>query len=333
MKDIDFIDASAFLRVQEKRLLSSGSIERIVDAPNLQEVFRMLSQNTDYDFTQLRRSDEYENMLKEELRRVYKLARSLTPYTQVVDVLGAKYDFHNMKTALKAKYFPQRTASPWIHATELDVELLTRFTSDMGAKSDLPAYVQEAMRAAEEAFNRTKNPQYIDMELDRAMFARMLDLCGEIENEFITEYVQMLIDFYNVKALLRIKAMQKGSTFLDESLVEGGKTPVSFYAKNYGKPTNAMPQVFLYKYFGDAVSAGIELYEKKGSLAGLERLLDDQAVEFTKSVKLLAFGAEILFVYILSKENEIRQIRILVTCKQNQIPSEEIRERLRDNYA
>lgn len=334
MNNTDFAKSSAYMRVQEKRLLTTAAFDRIIEVTDKQEVYRMLSQNSDYDFTQMTRSDEYEGMLKDELKRVYgECYKVAGAFRGIVDILAAKYDFHNMKTALKAKHFPQRTRCPYIHVTSLSCRLIEEYAQDMSAKTDLPSWALSAMSNADAAFVRTGNPQYIDIELDKSQLSHMLSLALSLDNGFITEYVRMLIDFYNTKAMLRVKEMGRDGAFLNEVLCPGGKNSPSFYSKNFGKPISGMGQVFMYKYFGDAVTAGIELFEKTGSFSGLERLLDNFAVEYTKKVKLKSFGPELLFAYILSKENEIRQIRILVTCKENSVPGDEIRERLRDNYA
>jgi V/A-type H+-transporting ATPase subunit C len=334
MKDTDFVSATAYLRVQEKRLLQNATLERLADAQNAAEALRMLSQNSDYDFAALKDPAAYEASLKTELRRVYALGYKLADENRgVVDILAAKYDYHNAKTALKAAHFRQRTENPYVTVTDIDPAAIEAYVANPAAKTELPAHLTAAITKAEELFAKTGNPQDIDVALDLALFARMTALAEDLGNEFITEYVQMSVDFYNIKTLLRVKAMQKGTAFLAEALAKGGKTPLSFFVENYPRTPAAMVPVFYYKYFGDAMRIGIESYEKTGNLSVLEKCFDNLGVAHTKQAKYLAYGAEVLFAYLLSKENEIRQIRILITCKLNHIGQEATRERLRDNYA
>ncbi|MDL2232958.1 V-type ATP synthase subunit C [Ruminococcaceae bacterium OttesenSCG-928-L11] len=334
MKDTDFVESSAYLRVQEKRLLQNSSLERVVDAPNVMEALRMLSQNTDYDFASLKSVADYEQTLKAELKRVYKMAYALAKGNrQVVDILACRYDFHNVKAAVKANHFRQRSDVPYVRVTDVDPAEIERLAQDPTAKTDLPEHIAKAVKDAQSAFGRTSNPQDIDVVLDKAIFAHMLTLCETCGNSFITDYVKMAIDFYNIKTLLRVKAMQKGTAFLAETLAPGGKTDTGFFVEHYNKTPAAMVPVFYYKYFGEAMRAGMESFEKSGNYSNLERLFDNLLIAHTKAAKYMAFGAEVLFSYLVSKENEIRQIRIVITCKQNNIPQESLRERLRDNYA
>lgn len=334
MKDTDFLSMSTYVRVQEKRILGRGDIDRVADAADVQEALRMISQNGDYDFGALRRPEDYETVVKAELRRVYKIAYQLVEELPILpEVLGAKYDYHNIKVALKAKYLEQQDDLPFVQATLTDPQRIAKTVEKLDSKADLPEHLLQAIREGMEVFEKSRNPQDIDIVLDKSMYGRMLALAGEIGSDFITGYVRMAIDFYNVKALVRIKGMQKGTAFLSECMVSGGNTEPSFFLANYSKTAGALSQAFAFKNYGDALKAGIDAFEVNGNYSELERLLDNYLIGYVKNAKRISFGPEILFAYLVSKENEIRQIRIVVACKQNQIPVDILKERLRDNYA
>lgn len=198
---------------------------------------------------------------------------------------------------------------------------------------NLPVYIKAAVEDIREKFDNDKDPQVIDILSDKHMFVHMLSLCNNIKNDFITEFVRTLIDFHNIKAFLRIKNMNKGSRFLNESLVSGGLTDIEFFLGHYDKSSDMLASVFYYKYFGDIVKQGIENYSRTKNYMGLEKLFDNYMVNYTKKVKYIAFGPEVLFAYIFSKENELRQIRMLIAGKYNNLRIEDLKERVRDNYA
>lgn len=336
MQSSDFISASSYVRTLEKRLLTGTGLERAADAPGAAEALRMLSQNSDYNFGALNRTEDYEAMLKAGLQNVYKTVYGITKHRQVVDVLACKYDYHNLKAALKEKYHKGRTSPPYFYITDVDVSVIEASVNGQGEsvlKSDLPAHLVVAIEQAKAEFEKTQNPQSIDISLDKSMFSHMLDLCGEIGSELITDHVRAQIDFYNVKSLLRAKNMQKSAAFLNECLIGGGLADTSFFITNYNKTPSAMVPVFYYKVFGDAMKKGVEEYERSGNFAGLERLFDNYLIGETRKSKYVTYGPEILYAYLFSKENEVRQVRILVTGKQNGIRADALRERLRENYA
>ena len=333
MNSLDFVNISSYLRVQEKRMISGATFLRAADAPDVQEALRMLSQGSDYDFGSLVRIDDYELLLKNELRRIYEHAHSMTEQDSIVELCACKYDFHNLRAALKASLFPQRTPNPYISVTENAASDLEKLAAGDFEKSELPPHLVEAARVALESYHAEKNPQMIDIVLDKAMFAHMKVLAAASDIAFITDYVEMSIDFYNVKALMRIREMQKGTAFLSQCLVEGGRTELAFFVENYAKAPSAMVPVFYYRYFGDAMRLGVETYERNGNFSQLERRLDNLLLTHLKSAKYITYGPELLFAYLLNKENEIRQVRIVISCKSNGIGAEALKERLRDNYA
>lgn len=336
MQSSDFINASSYVRVLEKKLITNSGIDRAVDAPGAMEALRVLSQNSDYNFASLSRAEDYEVLLKSELKRVYSVAYGITVHRQVIDVLACKYDYHNVKAAIKERFHKGRTPPPYFNVTDIPstlVEAAAMGPGESALKSDLPAHLVSAVANAKAVFEKTGNPQSIDISADLDMFSHMLELCGEINSETVTNHVKAQIDFYNVKTLLRAKNMQKGSAFLAECLAPGGMTDSAFFIANYNKTPSAMVPTFYYKIFGEAMKKGVEEYEKIGNFSSLEKLFDNYLIERVKGSKYITFGPEILYAYLFSKENEIRQIRILVTGKQNGVSAEALKERLRENYA
>jgi V/A-type H+-transporting ATPase subunit C len=85
--------------------------------------------------------------------------------------------------------------------------------------------------------------------------------------------------------------------------------------------------------FGAALKKGVDEFEKSGNFSQLERLLDNHLVEQTTQAKYLTYGPEIIYAYLFSKENEARQVRIILAGKQNGIRPEALKERLRECYA
>ena len=321
MKNEDFSQASIAVRVLEKRLMTGEAAIRVLDAPGITEALKQIEQESEYSFAGLKNPKDYESAIKAELKRVYVTLYSMTERRSVIDAAAVKYEFHNIKVALKAKHLDK------------DFSRLYSDIAGINPNEAEPEYIIKATALAEEAYNKTKDPQYIDTSLDKSMFARMLELSEQIGNEFISEYVRMSIDFQNVKTLLRAKNMSKGARFLTDAMIEGGLVDTGFFVKNFEKSADALPAAFFFKYFSAEIKNGIEGYQRAGNFAALEKVLDDRLVEHTKKAKYVGYGPEVLFAYALSKENEARQIRILLASKLSSIGLDQSRERLRDNYA
>ena len=63
-----------------------------------------------------------------------------------------------------------------------------------------------------------------------------------------------------------------------------------------------------------------------------ERMCDDYLMSYVKEAQYKTLTPEPLVGYILGKETEIKCVRIIMTCKLNNIDSETIKERVREAY-
>ena len=70
----------------------------------------------------------------------------------------------------------------------------------------------------------------------------------------------------------------------------------------------------------------------KESPSAFERWCDNQLIETIKPQKYNPFTAGPLVAYVLARQNEIKTVRIILTARLNELPEEQIRERIREMY-
>jgi len=87
-----------------------------------------------------------------------------------------------------------------------------------------------------------------------------------------------------------------------------------------------------YSDFGAAVARGVENYKKSGSLSVLEKESDDSLVETIRPAKYRSFGVDPVIGFFVAKETEIKNLRLIFTAKQLNMPAEDIKRRLRLSY-
>ena len=317
--------AAGFLWEIEKKLLTRDQWQSAIDAPTADEAIRILGD--DYSFNELESVEFYEQALQRKLAETYQYMYTLSTKPELVDILNLKYQFHNLKVLVKA--------SVSAHANQNSAYALSMISAispeDM-VKSDSPKYLSEAYTEMERAYTVNYDPQAIDMEADSRMFKQMLILCECLECTFVTTYVKSLIDMFNLKLLMRAQRMQRDSAFLSNSLQLGGLTDHRQLLDNYDKPFSEIATLFTYKYFGDILKQAADSYDEANGFSTLEKLCDNLLMTLLKQSKYLPIGPEMIFTYILVRENEISRIRMLLACKVNGIPNDVLHERLCDLY-
>ena len=69
-----------------------------------------------------------------------------------------------------------------------------------------------------------------------------------------------------------------------------------------------------------------------GSLTPFERACDDAQTGFLQQAILIPFGPEPVLAFIAAREQEMRNIRIIISGKLAKLPAATIRERMREAY-
>lgn len=333
MDKMKFTQAVSRIWVLETKLLDKPKVERMIEAPSASEVLRILNE-TEYSnvSSNIKRAEDYEEILSAELKRVYDLVYEISPVKEVVKIMSLKYDYHNVKVLLKGKVLGKDLSSMIIKLGNLDLQEIKRKIDGDNYKSlnrTLGKGVQEAMKVFEE----TKDPQKIDIIIDKYMYKELVEIQKSLDYKFIDNLVKAMIDSTNIRTLLRIKKQNKGRDFAEEVIVEGGAIDSSkLVALLNESPENIMTKLQSTIY-SDLIKEGFEGYIATESASLLEKLSDNYIMELMKDSKLVTFGPEKILSYIYAKETEIKVIRIIMVGKLNNIAEEVIRERLRDIYA
>jgi V/A-type H+-transporting ATPase subunit C len=290
-------ESAAVIRTLEKKLLSTETIKRIAESGSLEEAQRLAPE---YGFTDPR---DFYNALNERLDEVFKICGEISDY-RVIKLVAAKRDFNNLKIAVK-NFLLNQTSFPY---------------------SDNPEY-EKLFQSALERYKEKSDPQIVSIYLDKKMFKTIKKLADELDSELINEYVEASIDAYNIKTMLRCKIMEKDAGFFNALVIGGGKIDVKdLYQKSFDFIKNKL----CFTYLG-CLKEGFLYFENRKNMSRLDKALDDYLTGILRKSKYLPYGNELAFAYLLSAENEVKNLRIAFTGLANKNP--EAKERLRLAYA
>lgn len=98
MDRLDYAQGVVMARVYEKRLLDKGKLEKMIDAKDANEAFKVL---LDSEYSKSAEGvegvNDYEILLKNETSRVFKLGNEMLQDKRILEILSLKYDYHNLK--------------------------------------------------------------------------------------------------------------------------------------------------------------------------------------------------------------------------------------------
>ena len=324
----DYLYISSLLRAREPRMLSREKAERMLDTQNFEDCAKMLTESGYEDMSQMN-IKQIETALSDRRAAVFHEIAGLVPDSAVLDLFRLKYDYHNAKVLIKSEAMLQSDAELLSESGRVSAEQIQkRFNEDR--LRDLPGELGSAAEEAKALLNRSANPQLADFLLDKAYFREMQSLADGLDSDFARGYVAILADSTNLRSAVRILRMGKDIGYLHEALVSGGS--VSEERLIAGISGEGIASVFAGSSLSKAAQLGADAVGG-GSLTAFELACDNAVAAYLSDAKLCSFGEESVLAYLAGTENELTAVRMILTGRLAGVPTDTIRERLRDLYA
>lgn len=320
MKDTTFAFADSKIRALEGMLLTPSEQEALIQAKDVKSCLELLDS---FGWTVL--DDSVDSVLAAREQSCWELVSDLLEADSPVRAaLTCFNDFHNLKVTLKAMALHQ-TPNCYLYPTALDTDNLVSVLSEKRYE-ELPERFRNAAAEGYDLLIRTSDGQRTDSCLDRAATKEMLHLAEKSESDFLYRYALLSADVANLKVACRGALTAKPASFFEEALVSTENLDATGLASAASKGIEA-----LYDYLSGTPCA--DLAEQfKVSASAFEKASDDALIELLRDTRTTAFGVEPVVVYYYATLNEIRNVRILLACKQNGTSNEVITERMRELY-
>ncbi|WP_099203432.1 V-type ATP synthase subunit C [Miniphocaeibacter massiliensis] len=328
-----FIQSSTTTRVYEKSLLTKSQFSRMIESDNLENAIKHLN-DTPYQayINKLSRSEDYEVALKEALNDTFRKYYEFLPSPEVVDLIAMKYEYHNLKVIIKEKISGLNYERMYINFGNFDFDKLKE-EFESGDRSKLDSRYSEVINDVYDQFLEFNDPQNIDILIDKAYFEDSKKVAEQSDVDLFKTYVEDLIDFTNIRTLLRCQNQKKDLNFLDRVIIDGGTIDKNKYRDFLFTKVDENSNLFKTSRIYYSLKESLKEYNLTNSLSVFEKSMDNYLMEVIKEAKKVTYGPEVSFAYLLAKETEIKNLRIIFVSKLNKLPTKFTRERLRESYA
>ena len=326
VKDERYLCVSAYVRALESQLLTQADLTRMIDAHTFDECLRILS---DHGYPDLRPDmAAVERSLRESREALLAGLSTILPDDAILDLFRIRYDYHNVKVALKALWTDVDGTRLLMGGGRLEPFALYH-ALQTGEEGDLPDTLLAAVREARDTVGATGDPQKGDLILDRACFAEQLSLAERANSPFLTGYIRLLTDTANLQAAVRVLRMGKNTHLLQEALFPGGTVEPDILAES--ARTGDLTAPWAASPLEEAAELGRQALTG-GSLTAFEKACDDALTRYLQNAVLIPFGLEPVLAFIAAREQEQRNIRIIVSGRLANLSADTIRERMRESY-
>ncbi len=309
----DYAYAVGRIRVLETKLLPVGFFERLLNTTSLDETLRLMGE-TDYGSKDC--DADFENILEEQLLEVYHFLRRQTSDAPELLVFLRRWDIHNLKLLVAA----EAEGHPSILGVTPFEELEEMVTNS--EYTELPLEFNEVLENLPEG-----GPERA-AALDKAYYGygrRILGKCSQL----LGDYWQTRLDLINLQIFLRLRNANASTKEFFKFMVEPGIIESEKWAELFNAPYQNLALLLSNSPYQNLLRGGEEIFKY---LPFLERETDNFLLEIIKEAKMISLGIEPLIGYLLAKEREVLNLRLVFAGKKNKLPAETVRRRLRNVY-
>jgi len=311
------------VRALENYLLDRQKFERMIDAPNIEELTRQLSDTTyGRHFSEISMPYGYEDMLKRERWDIYRTVEELLVDKEIYKRIVSVFDFYNIKVEIKGKILETDVEYLFIPFGTIPISELKEIFQNENYER-LPEVFQSAVNVGIEAYYEKKDPQHLSFTIDKIMYNYLVNT----DYPFLSIYFRMKVDIINIWTLFRLKFTNRGEGLL-QSFLNGGYIPSHEVVRIFPENIETIAGFYSKTPYQDVVNEGIAGFNQGNSFFQLEKSGEKFLNDFLKTSKYISLGSEPVIAYLFFKENEIKNLRMLFVGKINKMDTGIIKERL-----
>lgn len=330
-REDSYIFCDSLIRASERTFLTETQLMRAAEADGFKASMAVLDEYNYGDGRTLENPRDFTKLLADEEQKAYDMVFSALPDKTELEMLKYPKDYHNAKAALKAGFLETDPLKYMTGGGRFGPEAMAAMIRERNFMFFSPE-MKEAVSRAAELFGKGRDPQEIDIILDKACYEEMLKSAEDTGNLFLIGYVRLLIDILNVMTFVRLRQIKKPWTFFRKVFLEGGSIPENLFVGGYEESYHQLAEKFAPYGFREIFEKGAARAKETGAYSLLEKLCDNKRMEYIKDARFVSFGPEPAAAFLIAKESESKNLRMILSGKIAGTPKEVILERLRKTY-
>ncbi len=326
MSSTDYIYAGTRAKALENQLLSENQMELLLSAKSVNEVHKVLQDTFLAPCLVSKEKNKTPSTtvaLEECVREAKRVLNSIAPEPKLLFILWLRYDYHNLKAIIKGRRAKQNNSEILQNCFNIGIfspEELLRAYEDKKLHL-LNGHFKEAADKVDGA----KQVFEIDLTANKYYFKSILAIAEGSEDQFVTDYVKLLINIYNIKAALR--AHKLAEVDIKDVYVPGGQFSKKDLENKKGV-INSLRHIGNEKIW----SGPIKTYEQTGDVTQIEKTTSEYVFKFLQEKSADLFSPAPLFSYFMAKKNNAQTIAAIIVAKRAGIKEKTLRTILRRLY-
>lgn len=306
MAQVSYPFAVGRIRVLETRLLDSGKWARLREASR-EDAARLLAESG-YGGGKPGAKADPEQLIRAETEETHRVIAELSPEPAWTDLFLLPTDAHNIKAIYKGRVLGQDVSRLLVDGGTISPELL-RICIENGEYSMLPP-----------AFGAVLEKEYPDLlrfsaAVDRAVFEHIRQVLKKKKNPLLSRYFEAQVDFTNVVSTLRAVRLHWDGEKLETVLLPGGTIPAETFPAALTVPAEGLSAALAKGENASAIDRVLGDYLQNGDITQAEQRFTEERIALLKNGDDSAFSIGPIVCYLMQRETEARQLRVLFAEK------------------
>jgi V/A-type H+-transporting ATPase subunit C len=226
---------------------------------------------------------------------------------------------------LGTDYSNEGSVSPQIFEQvfeEKNYEMFPDYVAEAAERAVL-AYYQNPVRRSESEGG--KDIRRIDYAIDQLQAEYNLKKARRLKSVFLLGLFRIQIDLTNIRTMLRLKFTESEQR---DVFLKGGYLELERLRHGLELGCESLGPLFFVTPYCRAVEAGANYLMSNKSFLKVEQQCEEHLTGFLKSTIQITTGPQPIIAYLLMKENEIRNVRLILTAKKNFLDTKLILDRI-----
>ena len=324
-EDWRYAFAAAQVRSLQAQMLSNTLLSNMVNAENFEAALDCLSSTEYAQLAAGKDMESIEEALLEKRSYVRKTVCDLFVDEVIGELFKARTDLANIRLATRRTVTDKPIGVDYSGDGNIAAELLEQIFEQENYDL-LPVFLVSAVEnAVLSYYDNNHDIRQIDYSIDIFQAEHQLATAQKLNNPFMTELFKMQIDLTNIQTMLRLKYRNQED---NNSFLTGGYLEPKRLTHCLDLAHEAIAPLFFATPYHDLIAKGIAYLTTNNSFLVLEQQCEEHLMGFLKTADQITAGPQPLIAYLLAKENEIRNIRMILTAKKNLLDTKMILDRL-----
>jgi len=335
---------TAVVRALETQMLSRATLLDMANAESFEAAADLLVAS-EYAMPHIKDFVQMEDILQLRRAAVRELFADLMIDEPIVELFRTRDDFANMRLAIRRTLTEKPLGTDYSNDGNVPAELFEE-VFEQENYGLLPDYMREAIEQAVLAYYQNRDPalreqkdiRQIDYAIDSVQAEYNLQKARQLKNVFLLGLFRIQIDLTNIRTMLRLKYTESQSrtktagaeAFLvrDNVFLKGGYIERQRLKDGPGIDYEAMGSLFFATPYWRVVETGANYLISDKSFLKAEQQCAEFLTGYLMTTIRITAGPQPIIAYLLMKENEIRNVRLILTAKKNALNTKLILDRV-----